>query len=283
MLGVGVFSLVGLLLGVVLGRELARRGLTADTVLARRQKQLYVVLVGLAALGFAFYTLGRPGHRGSWVPVAIMLYIEHFLWPLVAGVAGFGIGLVARLEWPGRRERKRLGNLVVGPGVLAAALAFIAYNSWPVTSMLGAAALRDGVVMQTTSYTCAPAAIATLARFSGFDTAATERRMIALTRTDRHGTSTLQEMRAMRALGMAPRFEAGLEVQDLAASAVPALLHVDEPVGSTTIRHAVALLTVDGAAREVVLGNPLYGRQVRRFDQMRGYWMGEAVFLTARR
>jgi hypothetical protein len=62
----------------------------------------------------------------------------------------------------------------------------------------------------------------------------------------------------------------------------PAVLHVDEPVLATTIRHAVALLAVDTAARTITVGNPLRGRKVKRFAELRGYWLGEAVVLGSR-
>ena len=55
--------------------------------------------------------------------------------------------------------------------------------------------------------------------------------------------------------------------------------HVDEPVAATTIRHAVALLEVDPVAQTITVGNPLYGRQVKAFDELDGYWLGEAVLV----
>jgi hypothetical protein len=60
----------------------------------------------------------------------------------------------------------------------------------------------------------------------------------------------------------------------------PALLHVNEPVASgATIRHAVALLAVDRSSQTIVIGNPLHGRQVKRFADLDGYWSGEAILL----
>ena len=107
--------------------------------------------------------------------------------------------------------------------------------------------------------------------------------MVALTRTTRGGTSTLGEIRAMRAAGLGARFATGLTLDSLVASGTFALLHVDEPAGGggTTIRHAIALLHIDPVARTLVVGNPLHGRQTKRFDEMEGYWLGEAVLVEA--
>ena len=83
----------------------------------------------------------------------------------------------------------------------------------------------------------------------------------------------------MEAMGLQPRFALGLTVDSLLAHGGPALLHVDEPVGPRTIRHAVALLEVDPEAETVTIGNPLEGRQVKSFDELDGYWIGEAVLV----
>ncbi len=86
----------------------------------------------------------------------------------------------------------------------------------------------------------------------------------------------------MEEIGLEPRFVANLSVKDLVTHAGLALLHVDEPVPGTTIRHAVALLDVDPVRRVVVIGNPLSGRQTVSFDQMEGYWIGEAILVERR-
>jgi hypothetical protein len=89
-------------------------------------------------------------------------------------------------------------------------------------------------------------------------------------------------MKALRALGLRARFSSKLTVDSLVAHGGPAVLHVDEPVATGTIRHAVALLSVDGESGTATLGNPLTGRQVMRLDQLEGYWIGEAVLVDAR-
>ncbi len=135
-------------------------------------------------------------------------------------------------------------------------------------------------VHQTTAYTCAPASIATLMRLTGLDTNSSERAVVEIAGTTRRGTSTLAELHAMEDLGLAPRFARRLTVDSLVAHGGPALLHVNEPLpGGRRIRHAVALMELDTVQRTLVIGNPLRGRQVITFDQLDGYWIGEAVFV----
>ncbi len=207
------------------------------------------------------------------------VYAEAVLVPTVLLVASTGLGLVVFMEWPGRHDKSRLRSLIVSAVFLFFCLSFLSFWMMPVGRKLGPSAILDGVVLQTTPYTCAPASIATLTRHVLADSSATERSMVALTRTTRGGTSTLDEIRAMRAAGLGARFATGLTLNSLVASGSFALLHVDEPAGGTTIRHAIALLHVDPVAETVVVGNPLHGRQIKRFDEMEGYWLGEAVLV----
>ncbi|NES75572.1 MULTISPECIES: hypothetical protein [unclassified Okeania] len=48
------------------------------------------------------------------------------------------------------------------------------------------------------------------------------------------------------------------------------------------IQHTVVLLQVDAIAQIVTIGNPLYGQQLKTFDQMQEYWTGKVVVLGQR-
>jgi len=271
-----VTAVIAIVAGVVTGAALARRGVTADNALVGRQRTAWAILLVVAAIGALVYW----GQDAPWIPASVHLYAEAGISDGTRVLAGFALGLLLGLEWPGRREPRRRFNLAGGGAALALLFGYLLFRSLPVTGLLLPPAMDDGVVMQTTSYTCAPASIATLARATGVDTGMTERDVVELMGTTREGSTTSAEMRALRALGFHPVYRRGLTPESLAVLG-PAVLHVDEPVLATTIRHAVALLAVDTAARTVTIGNPLRGRQVRRLDQMRGYWIGEAVVLGA--
>lgn len=263
--------------GLYVGTALARRGVTADNALAGRQRQALVVIAAACAAAAVLYW----GTDQPWVPTFLLFWGEVTVGPGTRMIAAFGLGLVIGLEWPGRHEKKRRSNLVYGGAALVLLTGFLLHRSVPIGGMLLAPAMADGIVMQTTSHTCAPAAIATLARVTGADTGMTERDAVELTRTTREGTTTQAQMRALRALGFHPVFRRNLPPESLGVLG-PSVLHVDEPVLTTTIRHAVALLAVDTTARTITIGNPLHGRQAMRFDELRGYWIGEAVTLGPR-
>jgi len=266
---------LGLPLGTLLGRRLASRGITAENALKGHQLGAYLVLA--FAVGSVALLYLAP--KILWLPTLAILLAEAAVWPAVQALAAGALGLAVTLEWPGRRDRRRLATLIGSAAVLALAVGFLAWRSVPIAGLLQPSRIVDGVVMQTSSYTCAPATIATLARALG-DSGATERRMVELAGTSRQGTTTLAEIRTMASLGMAPRFARGLTAESLAAAGRLALLHVDEFVVTTAVRHAVALLAVDARNRTVTLGNPLYGRQVKPWSALRNYWTGEAVFVS---
>jgi hypothetical protein len=270
-------ALLGLVPGAILGRRLAASGLTAQNALIGRQRLAYATLVGVGAAGALIYY----SYKVRWLPDTLVLYGEVAFLPATQLVAGFAIGLLLLLEWPGRRDSVRRRQLIAGTAILVVGWGFLAYRSLPIASQLAESLVIDGVVMQTSSYTCAPASIATLARHLLQDTTVTERQAAVAARTTRGGTHTLGEIRAMRALGLEPEFRRQLNADSLVAREGLALLHVDEPQpGGRTIRHAVALLEIHPNARMMTLGNPLYGRQMKSFDDLDGYWLGEAVFAT---
>lgn len=277
MLAVVLTMCAGLVAGAVVGRRLAARGLTAENALTGRQRVAYAVFIGAAA-GFA---LLYWAHKIPLLPTWFVLLGEAAVWPLVLLIASAAFSLLIALEWPGRGDRKRLGAMLAGAAVLAFANAFLTWRLVPLAGSLAPARVVDGVIMQTTSYTCAPAAIATLLRALG-DTAASEASMVALAGTSRTGTTTFREVQTMERLGLEPEFLRRLTPLDLARRGQIALLHVDEPVLATTVRHAVALLAVDSLRRTVTLGNPMYGVVVKSWASLPGYWTGETIFVRRR-
>ena len=270
-----LLTVTGLAIGAFVGRSLAQRGITGATALEGRQGIALVVVFLAGVAGLLLYFR----HKFPWLPTMPAVYAEAALVPTVLLVASTGLGLLVFMEWSGRHDKSRLRSLIVSAVFLFFCLGFLWFWMMPVDRKLGPSAILDGVVIQTTPYTCAPASIATLTRHVLGDNSATERTLVALTRTTRGGTSTLDEIRAMRAAGLGARFATGLTMDSLVASGSFALLHVDEPVAGTTIRHAIALLHIDPVAQTVVVGNPLHGRQIKRFDEMEGYWLGETVFV----
>jgi hypothetical protein len=134
--------------------------------------------------------------------------------------------------------------------------------------------------MQTTPYTCAPSTIATLARYTKKDPNFTEKAAIALTKTNRFGTTTLAEIRALTKLGLNPQYRHNLTIDDLISLGHPALMHVKEKNKSgkgLRFSHAVAYLAADPTKQLVLIGNPLYGLQIKAFHELDQYWFGEII------
>ena len=87
----------------------------------------------------------------------------------------------------------------------------------------------------------------------------------------------------MKKLGLQPEYEHNLSLKDLAELNKFALLHVKEknPRNGHKFSHAVALLLIDPVEKLVVIGNPLFGIQVKTFASMENYWLGEAILVNS--
>jgi predicted double-glycine peptidase len=272
---VAIFALA---LGTLAGRQLARRGVTLTRLVAPHALRCALVLAAALIVG----VLLLFGDRLPWMPEPVLLYGEEYAWPAL-GLAGWVmLGLLPALEWRNVREG-RAGRLLAATLALAIGVGHLAYLAQPVSDALHRTRERDGVVLQTTSYTCAPASIATLARLARPGLRVSEREVAELLGTTREGTSTLAEIRAMEALGLRPRFARGLTVDSLIAHGAPAVLHIEAPARGGIARHAIALLAVDARERTVTIGDPMHGLRVQRFEELDRVWIGEAVFVTVKR
>jgi hypothetical protein len=271
-------AIIALAAGTLAGRRLATEGVTLTRLVAPHQLRcallLSAILAGALLLVF--------GDRLPWMPEAVLLYGEEYAWPAL-GLAGWVmLGLLPALEWRNVREG-RAGRVMAATLALAIGVGHLAYLAQPVSDALHRTRERDGVVMQTTSYTCAPASIATLARLARPGLRLSEREVAEMLGTTREGTSTLAEIRVMDALGLRPRFARGLTVDSLIVRGAPAVLHIDAPTRRGIARHAIALLEIDPVRRTVTIGDPMRGRQVKRFEDLDRVWIGEAVFVTVKR
>jgi hypothetical protein len=155
------------------------------------------------------------------------------------------------------------------------------YQNLPITDLLESPRTLKGVVLQTTPYSCAAATIATLSRRVNPLAQTTELDVVKLAGTSRQGTNILSEIQAMEQLGLAPQYERNLTISDLVKRRQMAVLHVMEPVSEARIQHAIALLAIDPLKEKITVANPLSGIQEKRFDEMKDYWLEDAIFVTA--
>jgi hypothetical protein len=279
MIFIFLLCLISSFLGAIWGHHLAIQGVTAANALEKHQRIVYIVLMAIAALVASLMIVGAL-KLTRWIPLMVLLYIGEHTTHLMLGLGCFSLGLLVALELPGRHNRQRLCQMAIAVVAMSLPLAVFLYYLLPVTSILGTPLVMQGVVMQTTSSTCSAASIATLGRLIGGYPNLSERDVVEITGTNRFGTSTLAEIRAMQKLGMSPRFERDLQVADLIKVGKPAVLHVMELTFGTRIAHAIALFEVNLKQRTLTVGNPLFGRQVKTFEQMADYWLGEAIFVN---
>ena len=164
--------------------------------------------------------------------------------------------------------------------IISLILIFLVDQTLPIAKYLKTdKVVNDFVVLQTTGYTCAPATIATLGRYTKKYPNLTEKQVVKLTLTDKVGTSTLKEIQTLDELGFDPEYLNHLDVNQLVSINKPAILHVKEEYKNRIVSHAIAFLGINESKQTILLANPLYGLQIRYYDDMRDYWNGEAIFI----
>lgn len=272
-------------LGAWSGKLLAARGITADNALENHQKPLIWIIVGLGlviAILLIIDNFNLAGLLPKIFPSIILIYFAGYLHHLIIGFGFFTFGLLLLLELSGKRSRQRMFQLIISLGAIACALSILFVFLRPVNHLIGAAKIIDDVVWQTTAYTCAPSSIATLGRYSKINPNSTEKEVVKLTKTNRFGTTTLAEIRAMEKLALSPEYRHNLDLNDLLELNKLALLHVKEvnPKNGNKFSHAVALLLINPLEKVVIIGNPLYGIQIKTFASMDDYWLGEAILVN---
>ncbi len=276
--------------GGMLGKNLAAVGVTSDNALQNYQKPLVWMLIAIAPLLGILVILDKL-HLASMLPrifpPMLLIYLAAYFNETIVGLGCFFLGLLLFLELSGKRSRQKIVQLMLALGTISLALSILLFFLQPVQALVATQPkIINGVVMQTTAYTCAPASIATLARVTEQYPYLTEQEVVKLTRTNRFGTTTLSEIKAMEKLGLNPQYRHNLTVNDLIALNKPALLHVKEKRRTgkgVRFSHAVALLSIDAQKGLILIANPLYGMQIKTFSEFGQYWFGEAILVDLER
>jgi len=271
--------------GAMLGKNLAANGVTSDNALKNHQKPLVWLLIAVIPLLGILVILDKL-HLASILPQIfppmLLIYLAGYFNEIILGMGCFFLGLLLLLESSPKRSRKKIIQLMVALSAISFALSILLFFLQPVQAMVAKPKIINGVVMQTTPYTCAPASIATLARATKKYPVITEEEVVTLTKTNRFGTTTLREIRAMARLGLNPEYNHNLTIDDLIASNSPALLHVKEKRKNgkgVRFSHAVALLSISPQQGLILIANPLYGLQIKTFEEFGQYWFGEAILI----
>lgn len=276
-------SVIGLGLGGFLGNDLAHKGITAENALEKHQKTARIIFISLAGLLTLLIVIDRSNlsyYLPAVFPHIISLHIQAIFDNLLLGFGFFIFGLLFLLELSGWSSSQRRNQLLVGLGAISLCLSLLLYWFSPVIHDVGELKIVDGVVIQSTTVTCAPASIATLARLSGKHPNISEKEVVELTNTNRLGTNTLAEIAAMEELGLNPDYHHDSTLDELINRKQLALLHVKQRWLSQQFPHAVVLMGIDTDKEELIIGNPLFGTETKPFSELKGYWFGEVIFIS---
>jgi hypothetical protein len=271
--------------GALFGKNLAAVGITSDNALKNYQKPLMWMLIAIAPL-IGLLIIIDKFHLAPLLPrifpPLLLIYLAGYFNEIIIGLGCFFLGLLVLLEMSGKRSRKKVFQLLVAVGAIAFALSVLLFFLQPIKPLLDKPKIINGIVLQTTAFTCAPSTIATLARYTQKHPNLTEEDVVELTKTNRFGTTTLAEIKAMKKLGLNPQYRHNLSINDLIALNKPALMHVKEKNKTrkgVRFSHAISLLSINPEKELLLIGNPLYGIQIKTFQDMDEYWFGEAILV----
>lgn len=280
-----LFCVIAFLCGSLLGKQLARLGINSDNAVKKYQKPLQGLLILIALTLIILVIIDKFNLSAlltKFFPTLFLLYLGAYYNKAILILGFFCLGFLVFLEIHTKSSRQQIRQLLLAVGVISCALSILLYFLQPVR-LIGSSFIVDNVVIQTTEYTCAPSAIATLARYTKLDTQLTEKEAAKLTDTTISGTNTLGEIQAMKKLGMNPEYLHNLTIDDLIRIAKPALLHVKEKNKDNRgvrFSHAVALLGIEPQRQLFMIGNPYYGLQIKSTDDLKNYWFGEAIIVN---
>ena len=285
----GLFGAIAFAAGGLWGKKLASQGITSDNALLEYQLFFVRAIIVVVLFFLVLITIDKFNLAPllpKIFPAIILIYLAG-LYHSIIFVAGFFIcGLLLFLELNGKYTRKKISQLIMALTLVSFVLTVFGYMLKPVGGLLEESKIINGVVMQTTFYTCAPSAIASLSRYTKQHPWLTEKEAIKYTKTNRFGTTTLRELQAMTRLNLNPQYHHNLTTDDLFELDRPALLHVKERNKNdegVRFAHAVALFFANPEYRLFVIGNPYYGLQIKTVTDMEDYWYGEAITVNSDR
>lgn len=283
MLLLALFSLIAFASGGIWGKKLAEVGVTSDNALLKHEKffvNLVIASAGVFLILIALDKFNLTSLLPKIIPPIILIYLAGWYYSIIFVAGFFILGLLLFIELNGKYSKAKIYQLTIALTLISLTLSILAYYLKPIDKLLDEPKIINGVVMQTTFYTCAPSAIANLARYTKKHPQLTEKDAIKYTKTNRFGTTTLSEITAMKQLGLNPQYYHNLTVEDLFEMNKPALLHVKERNKNdegVRFSHAVALFALEPNKKLLMIGNPYYGLQIKTAQEMDNYWFGEAI------
>ncbi|MEQ8537716.1 MAG: hypothetical protein RIB93_09665 [Coleofasciculus sp. D1-CHI-01] len=149
-----LFCLIPLSSGAILGNRLAAQITLSNNPKNYRRKinRMFLAIATITTL----IILGVQFKVYRILPLIVRLYLGAYHKPIILALGCLTLGLVVSIELSGQRSRQRL-RLLMGVVVgMMLPLMIILYYTLPITGMVSEPLVIEGVVLQTTSHTCAP-------------------------------------------------------------------------------------------------------------------------------
>jgi hypothetical protein len=283
MLILGLSSLIAFIGGSLWGKQLATAGVTSDNALLKHQRFFVNLVIAIAVIFLTLIIIDKFNLTPllpKIIPPIILIYLAGWYHSIIFVMGFFILGLLLFIELNGKYNKAKIYQLTLALTLISFILSILGYYLKPIDKLVEKPEIINGVVMQTTFYTCAPSAIATLSRYTKKHPELTEKEAIKYTKTNRFGTTTLREIQTLKQLGFNPQYHHNLTVENLFQFNKAAILHVKEKNKDdegVRFSHAIALLASDPEKELFLIGNPYYGLQIKTVQDMNNYWFGEAI------
>ena len=186
-------------------------------------------------------------------------------WGIVSGILAYVFGFCSVAAFA-TGQGSKWAVVWFGVAVVAVIQVYAGWSSRPNLPPLAAARVSaDGVILQTTPFTCVPAAGANVAAILGVHTS--EKELVELFHTTRDGTFPAQVLYGLKKLGIPGRKV--MAVTGIHAVKPPAMLFIRDDT------HAVVYV---GMKRGLVeIWNPSFGRTFMQEQRLHQNWDGHAL------
>jgi hypothetical protein len=148
--------------GAILGKNLAAKGITSDNALKNYQQPLLWLLLAIAPFLVSLILLDKF-HLAPLLPKIfppmLLIYLAGYFNEILLGLGCFFLGLLVLLELSSKRSQPKILQLLVAISAIAFALSILLFFLRPIQTLVAQPKIINGIVMQTTPYTCAPSSI----------------------------------------------------------------------------------------------------------------------------
>jgi len=259
--------------GFLYGRRLHGRAFSiAARIRVRDCPLLPVAMLLFVGLHVATATLLQYPSIGWHLPVPIEYYLTASMTALKIGFVAFAMMAVTVAGFL-ERHPSRVLLLIASVAAVVTVDGLARRAARPNLEPLQARE-SEGVILQSTSSTCAAAAGATIATSLGIP--ASEERMVELMNTTWAGTSPAQIIYGLRAVGLAAK-KVEIDGRDLNEVSPPAILLVN--FGDQRDGHAVAYMGPNGD--QFNIWDPGPGRSLWTREVVESRWEGRAIEVSS--